>query len=314
LIHHLDFEPFPGLVNPHVQTLLGAASLNTSLSSTQKLVELPDGDLLSLEISTPKKWALSSPTVVLVHGFCGSDQSAYLIRMAHRLLRQGLRAVRLNLRGCGSGKGLSKHSYHSGKSEDVGEALKALQKECPSSPLILLGYSLGGNIVLKLAGEWGQTAHHYLTKVIAVCPGIDIQKSVEQLGQKENWIYNWKFCQELREYALNLAPELPIPDEFTIAEFDNLFTAPLNGFADAQDYYNRASAVSVIPEIQIPCRILFSKDDPFISHTVLDHMPLRENIHIFKTERGGHLGFLGDPRTKRGYRWLDSLLLEWILE
>ena len=125
--------------------------------SQQKLVRLPDGDRISLEITTPKKWIPSDLTVVFVHGLCGSHKSPNLVRMAKKLRPLGIRSVRYNMRGSGSGKGLAKYSNHSGRTEDLFESLKALKLEHPHSPMVLVGFSLGGNMVLKLAGELGSS-------------------------------------------------------------------------------------------------------------------------------------------------------------
>ena len=130
----LPFEPFPFVDSPHKQTIFGSFfNFLWEPVSDRKIVALPDGDKIALEITVPREWKPNDPTVVFVHGLCGSHKSPYLIRLVNKLTPLGIRCVRYNMRGCGSGKGLARHIYHSGRSEDVFESLKALQKEHPES-------------------------------------------------------------------------------------------------------------------------------------------------------------------------------------
>src|SRR5690606_21143125 len=162
-----------------------------------KLVRLPDGDFISLEITTPKGWKPSDLSVFLVHGLCGSSKSPYLVRLAKRLNEVGIRAIRYNMRGCGSGRGLAKGIYHCGRSEDVFECLKVIKREHPESPIALIGYSLGGNIVLKLVGELGGLASTLLEKVIAVSPPAELYSSILLLSSPENAFYEKYFYRQI---------------------------------------------------------------------------------------------------------------------
>ncbi|MBI5273225.1 MAG: alpha/beta fold hydrolase [Chlamydiia bacterium] len=315
----LPFDPFPFLQDPHHQTLI-----NTFLNflfepdSEQKLVTLSDGDKLSLEVTTPKDWRETDPTVILVHGLCGSHKSPNLVRMARRLEPLGIRAVRYNMRGCGSGRGLSRQIYHSGRSEDVFEAIKAMKKEAPASPITLIGFSLGGNIVLKMAGELASLGPTFVKKTIAVSPPVDLYSSILMLGREENAMYEKYFYRLLRadvHYRHKKFRDLPpirLPHSLKLYEFDQIYTAPYCGFRNVQDYYNRCSAASVVPDIAMPCRILFAEDDPIVSCKSLDAYKLPSHIQLLKTRKGGHMGYLGDPRDKNGIHWLDSVLVEWI--
>src|SRR5215467_14477290 len=164
-----EFRPLPLLTNPHVQTLV-AAKLAWSWEppSVTRLVKLPDDDTIALEVSTPQGWQPDDQTVLLLHGLCGCHRSPYMQRMARKLLRCGIRAVRMNLRGCGSGRGLARSPYHSGQSADVLAVLESLQQACPRSPVTLVGFSLGGNISLKLAGELAALVPANVRRVIAI--------------------------------------------------------------------------------------------------------------------------------------------------
>jgi predicted alpha/beta-fold hydrolase len=239
-------------------------------------------------------------------------------RLARKLWRRGVRAVRMNMRGCGSGQGLARYPYHSGRSADVLAVLDDLRRTCPQSPTTLIGFSLGGNIVLKLAGELQATAQQYLQRVIAVCPPADLAACSRRLARPANRLYNRYFTRMLQAAVLarhQRFPDLPpvhLPNELLLYEFDNLYTAPQCGFQDALDYYQQCSAAPLVPRITIPCHILFAADDPMIDPTVFDHVPLPAHVQVVHTTHGGHLGFLGTPGRAGGYRVMDAQLLEWI--
>lgn len=315
----LNFEPFPFFKDPHYQAIVNSFFTFTfEPKSSQKLVRLEDGDQISLEVTTPSSWRKTDPTVVLVHGLCGSHKSPNLVRMAKRLESLGIRAVRFNMRGCGSGKGLARKIYHSGRSEDLFTAIAELKKEAPQSPITLVGFSLGGNISLKLAGELQAVGSRFLEQVIAVSPPVDLYSSVQLLGKEENGIYERYFYKLLRQDVHDLQknfPDLPavqLPKNLKLYEFDRIYTAPKCGFANAEIYYHRCSSLGVIPEIEIPCRILLAEDDPIVSSKSLDHLRLASHIELYKTKKGGHMGYVGNPMENGGFYWLDSLLLDWI--
>jgi hypothetical protein len=313
----LAFRPLPVWRHYHLQTILAAKMyLPLTPPSVTRLITLADGDQIALEISTPPHWRADAPTVILLHGLCGCHRSAYMQRLAYKLWRCGLRAIRMNMRGCGSGQGLARQPYHSGRSEDVYTVLDVLRQETPHSPCTLLGFSLGGNIALKLAGELGSTAATYLRQVLAVCPPADLAACARRLAQPGNRLYEQHFMRLLRAAVADRQarfPDLPrvdLPATLSFYIFDNLYTAPLCGFRNADDYYTRCSAAPLVPRITIPCRILWAADDPVIDTTVFDGMDLPANVQLLRTRYGGHLGFLGRPG--RGYRWMDRVLLEWI--
>lgn len=316
----LPFDPFPFIDDPHKQTIISSVfNFLFEPASDQKLVALPDGDKISLEITTPREWKPTDLTVFLVHGLCGSHKSPNLVRMARRLEPMNVRTVRYNMRGCGSGRGLSKHIYHSGRSDDIFECLKAVKKEHPQSSIVLIGFSLGANIVLKLVGELNSLGSTFLKGVIAVSPPVELYSSVQMLGDPANAIYEKYFYRLLRadvHYRHKKFKDLPpvnLPKNLKLYEFDQLYTAPVCGFKSAIDYYNKCSASHVVGDITIPCKILLAEDDPIISPASLDKYTLPSNVNIFKTKKGGHMGYLGTSEGRKGFYWLDSLLVDWIL-
>jgi predicted alpha/beta-fold hydrolase len=320
-MQELYFKPFPLLSNPHLQTLLAPfLSFNSSIPSEQKIVSLACGDRISLEISTPKAWKKQDPTVVLVHGLCSSHKSAYVSRLTKSLNSLDIRVVRFNMRCCGSGWGLAKRPYHAGRSDDLFQCIKLLKSEYPESKHTLIGWSLGANIVLKLAGELGRLGPDFISSVFAISPPVDLFSTVQKMEEFQNRIYEKYFVMYLRLEIYRLhalfsdLPQIKIASNVSFHEFNEFYTAPICGFKDALDYYKQSSSIHVIPNICIPCKILFAKDDPLIAHDLLDPLALSSDIEVFKTKHGGHLGFLGDPKGERGFYWMDSLLTDWVLK
>jgi predicted alpha/beta-fold hydrolase len=238
--------------------------------------------------------------------------------MAQQLWQRGIRAVRMNMRGCGFGLGLAKGMAHSGRSEDILRVLESLHHETPLSSFALIGISLGGNQALKLTGELGSSTPTFLKQVIAICPPADLSSCAKLLSQPHNHFYDQHFVKGLKQSVLErhrLFPELGpvvLPENLSLYKFDDCYTAPQNEFCDAEDYYAKCSAAPFVPEINIPCQILFAADDPFIDGTVFAKTHLPSNIEIRHTSKGGHVGFLGSPFHKEGLHWLDAQLLAWL--
>lgn len=310
------FRPLPSLLgNPHFQTLAASLiSLAREPESTCVPVDLGDGDRLALEITTPEGWTKDNGTVVLLHGLSGDHRSAYMRRLANKLTRWKIRAVRFNMRDAGSGEGWARRPYHGGLSSDLKIALEQL---LPSSgPMSVWGFSLGGNVALKLAGELGEDGPRLLRQVIAVCPATDLVRCVERIMLPENRIYEWGFVRECRAMALRRFERYPdlerfeIPENMRMVDFDNLYIVPIWGFEDAYDYYRKASARPFLPEIRVPTRILMSNDDPIVCPGVMTKEELPKDVKLKRTATGGHLGFL--TKTKdHGVQWMDRQLMAW---
>lgn len=317
----LPFDPFPLLSGSHQQTILGSfLHWHKEPPSVTKLIPLSDGDKIAIEVTTPENWQPTDRTIIMVHGLCGSHRSSYLVRMTKRLSAIGIRCIRYNMRGCGSGRGHAKRIFHSGRSEDLLEVLQALKKEHPDSPHTVMGFSLGGNIVLKLAGELGQDAVGYVEQFIAVSPPADLFISVQFLNATSNRFYERYFLRLLKnnvQMREELFPDIPksnLPNVLTIYQFDELYTAPQCGFNSALEYYEKCSSKPLIPNIKVPCRILFSEDDPLICSSTLDDLELPKNVHLFKSKKGGHMGFLATPWKTNDFHWMDQLLESWIID
>ncbi len=316
----LPFEPFPFIKGSHKQTIIGFIfNFAFDPKSVTKFVPLSDGDAIALEITMPDEWREDKLTVVMLHGLCGSHKSSYLVRMTKKLSKKGICCIRMNLRGCGSGFGHAKNIYHSGRSNDLFEVLEFLEKENPGSLFVIMGFSLGANIVLKFAGEMNNKADGWVKQVISISPPADLLPSVNLIHSRYNQFYEKYFLRLLksdvrkRERYFPDVPHVEFPRHMNFMDFDELYTAPQCGFEGALDYYKKCSSKPLISEITVDTRILFSEDDPIIQSNMLDDLTLPENIEIYKTKKGGHLGYLSLPK-KHGFHWMDHVLEEWILE
>jgi predicted alpha/beta-fold hydrolase len=277
---------------------------------------MPDGDRLVLHETSPARWRDGDPIAVLVHGLGGCHASMHLVRQAHRLLRRGVRVVRLDLRGVGRGEFLARSTYNAASSADVRVAAEAVSREHPTSPLILIGFSLGGNIVLKLAGEAADRPLPRLRWVVAVSPPIDMVKCAALLALRGNRLYDRYYVRmltrQVRKHDRHF-PELPrirFPRRLTMRQFDEIYTAPRGGFANAMDYYQRASSLPLIARIEVPTFILTARDDPFIAAESFEGLR-GKNLDVEIAERGGHMGFLGDDGAG-GIRWAERRVEAWL--
>jgi predicted alpha/beta-fold hydrolase len=315
-----EFRPLPLLGNPHVQTLLGHWLTGPALAHPTRpyTLLLPDGDALVLHDTTPTGWRPGGPVAVVLHGLAGSAASGGVQRMAALLLARRLRVVRLDLRGAGKGLPLARRFYHGGCSDDARAALAEVHRWAPASPLLLVGISLGGNIALKLAGEAADDPVPGLTRVAALGPPIDLGRCAALIAEPRNRLYETFFLRDLTAHARQRQryfPDLPplrFPRRLTMRLFDDLYTAPRCGFADALDYYRRGSALPLIPRIQLPTLVLTARDDPFIAVGPFEELKAPPNVAVRILPHGGHLGFLGWDGAG-GIRWAERRLAEWLL-
>jgi predicted alpha/beta-fold hydrolase len=278
---------------------------------------LSDGGRLVLHDSVPESWRPGQRIALLVHGLGGSHQSGYMERTAGRLVRRGLRAVRIDLPGCGHGVHLSRRTYNGACSEDVRAAAAEVRRWAPTSPLALLGFSLGGNIVLKLAGEAASRPVAGLECVAALAPPVDMVRCAALLALPHNRLYDRHFAHTLVTQVQRhqrYFPDLPVarfPRRLTLRLFDEIYSAPRGGFADALEYYRRASSLPLLSRIAVPTFILAAMDDPFIAVQPFETLTAPPHVQVHIARRGGHLGFLGWDGSG-GFRWAEQRLVDWL--
>jgi predicted alpha/beta-fold hydrolase len=314
-----DFRPPRLLANAHVQTLLGYFLPGPRLpAAARHVLRLPDGDALVLYDNAPPGWRDGGPLALILHGLGGCGRSRLVQRYGVSLLRRGARVVRMDLRGAGLGLALARRPYNAGLSADVRAVLHDLHRRAPASPLLLLGLSLGGNLALKAASEADLFPLPGLARVAAVCPPIDLERCADLIARPHNRLYDRHYSRQLRAQAERrqaLFPDLPplnLPRRLTLRLFDDLYTAPRSGFADALDYYRRSSAAPLLGRVRVPTLILTSRDDPFIDPTPFEELRPPPHFHVRIAERGGHLGFIGGDGAG-GFRWAEGRVADWLL-
>lgn len=256
-------------------------------------------------------------TVVLIHGLEGSSTSQYIIGTSDKCWRSGMNVVRMNIRGCGGSDCAS--LYHSGLSSDVGEVVRELIAKDSLPRIALAGFSMGGNMVLKLAGEWGPNPPTQVKAVAAVSPGMDLSLSADALHAPANRLYEFRFLVSLWRSMKRKAKQYPEQHRTpplkclrSIRDFDDVITAPFFGFDGAQDYYARASATPLVGRITLPTLVIHSTDDPFVRllPSTIDGLRANPNITLLLTGRGGHCGFLAEENGSDDGRWAESQIVQ----
>jgi predicted alpha/beta-fold hydrolase len=263
----------------------------------------------------------SALTVIVVHGLEGSSDSTYMQGIAAKGLAAGMNVVRMNQRNCGGTEALAPTLYHSGRSTDIAAVAQSLIEQDHISRFALAGYSMGGNLVLKLAGEWGSAGPRQFRAVAAVCPAVNLAASADALHLFSNRLYEqyflWQLSRRLRTKA-RLFPGFFDTSRLrgirSLREFDDRITASYCGFTGADDYYDRSAAAHVIDRIAVPTFILNAANDPFIRilpetrRKILDN----PNITFLETEDGGHCSYLADPNGSSDGRWAESQIVEFL--
>ena len=259
-------------------------------------------------------------TVVLVHGLEGSSRSQYILGTSARAWAAGCNVVRMNMRSCGGTDELSPGIYHSGRSEDVAAVVAGLVREHGLSAIALVGFSMGGNLVLKYAGEAGCEAPQELGAVVGVSPLMDLAPSSKALHEPANRIYEWKFLRGMvRRFRkkVGLFPELYSHDGLdrirSMRDFDQNVVARYGGFADADDYYATVASSRWAGRLAVPTLIIHAVDDPFIRMLPSTRATLlaNRNVTFLETQHGGHCAFLSPERGPERY-WAEKTLVSWL--
>jgi predicted alpha/beta-fold hydrolase len=256
--------------------------------------------------------------VLMVHGLEGSSNAGYMRSMAQLALEHGFAVHRTNMRSCGGTEHLCRTMYHAGLTSDTLHLIEELRAREPARPVFLIGYSLGGNVALKLAGELGERARDVLQGVCAVSTPIDLGACVRKMSERQNRIYEWRFIGRLKQRIRRRADthEAVYPPDLldkirTVYEFDDKITAPYFGFGTADNYYATQSSQRFIKDIQLPTLIVQAKDDPLIPFDIFNTPAIRDNPHVqlLAVDHGGHLGFLSNTAPRF---WVDRVILGWL--
>ena len=264
------------------------------------------------------------PTIVALHGLEGSSAAHYMRGVADKAYRAGFNAVLLNQRNCGGTEHLGPGLYHSGLIDDAALVIRELARTDGIEHVVAAGYSLGGNLVLRLAGTESPRALPQLKGVCAVSPVMELESCVRALERPSNAVYQWNFVRNLKNRMRRKDACFPGRFDLTrlrairsVRQFDAAYTAPFFGFDSAEDYYHRAAALRVIDRIEIPALIITAADDPFVPIEPFRHpgVSANRNVTLVITEHGGHCGFLGNPGDAGddGY-WAETQIVKFVHE
>jgi uncharacterized protein len=262
--------------------------------------------------------AAARPALLALHGLEGSSAAHYMRGLAEKAYARGFNVILLNQRNCGGTEALSEGLYHSGLTADAAHVIHETERD-GIDRIVVAGYSLGGNLALKLAGEYAETPPASLKGVCAISPVMELAECVRALERRQNFVYQWNFVRGLKARMRRKAASRPgrfaierLAEVRTVRQFDESFTAPHFGFNGADDYYHRASAMRVIDRIRVPALVITAEDDPFVPVEAFRDAGLRANPHItvIVTPHGGHCGFASNAnRDDDGY-WAETQIVD----
>ena len=258
------------------------------------------------------------PTLVLVHGLEGSSESGYILGTAEKAVRRSFNVVRMNQRNCGGTERLTPTLYNSGLSGDVRAVVMELIEQDRLPEVFAAGFSMGGNLVLKMTGELGAHAPAEFRGAATVCPSIDLAACADAVGERRNFIYEWRFVASLKQrmrYKASLFPDRyplnGLEGVRSVREFDEVITARFCGFCGADDYYSRSSALRVLTDIRVPALILTAQDDPMVPYRPFLDPVIRNNLNItlLAPRNGGHCAFVSSEWGANRF-WAESRVVE----
>jgi uncharacterized protein len=317
------FVAHPALRNGHLQTIAGTLIrrrlARVETNSEPRLFQPAPGVKVLARCSWQQTRS-SHPTLVIVHGMEGSTESKYMLGTADKALAAGFNVVRLNMRNCGGTEHLSSTLYHAGLTADLKQIIPELVASEKLNEIYLAGFSLGGNVVLKLAGEWGDTPGA-LRGVIGISPAVDLAACADAIELRSNTIYSLRFVLSLRARLRRKAEFFPdlydvsrLRGVWTIRKYDDAYVAPHWGFRDSADYYERESALPLVSRISVPSLIIHAKDDPFIPWASLQDRAVRsnENVTVLAPEEGGHVGFISADEEGEERFWAERIAVDFM--
>jgi predicted alpha/beta-fold hydrolase len=315
------FVPHPRLKNGHLMTIFG-------WGRRRQFPRLPPPEIRYFDVAPDTQvlahchWHTDRArrtTLIALHGLNGSSDAHYMRGLAEKAFAAGMNVVRLNQRNCGDTEHLAPGLFHSGLTGDARHVIEELADTDRVERIAVAGYSLGGNLALKLAGEYGDSPHPALVGVAAVSPILEISLCVRALERPSNFIYEWNFVKDLKRRMRR--KEQVRPGQFdlsklssvrTVREFDEVYTAPHFGFLDAEDYYHRASAMRVIDKVRVPALIITAEDDPFVPAAPFRDPKVTGNPHVTLalSRHGGHCGFFADGEGRYDGYWAEQQIVE----
>jgi len=321
-----EFKPAWWLNHAHLQTLYPALLRHTpSLPLVRERLITPDNDFIDIDYCGTG----TQPLVILLHGLTGSSQSSYIKGLQSVLLQQGFRSAALNFRGCSGEYNRLARCYHSGETEDIHFLYQTLRLREPTTPIAVVGFSLGGNVLLKWLGEQGEQLS--LFAAVAVSVPLVLSTCATKLDNGFSKLYRANLLRELKHYVsakqqhlehlgateeankIKQLGDLSIIDSFW--QYDDRVVAPLHGFANVHDYYQRSSSRQFLKTITIPTLVIQAHDDPFMTADVLPHADeLSATVQLEITQSGGHVGFVAGKNPLQPVYWLEQRILAFLFQ
>ncbi|MEQ8176244.1 MAG: alpha/beta fold hydrolase [Syntrophomonadaceae bacterium] len=315
-----SFKPSWAFRNAHIQTVFPTLFRKIiDVNYTRQRITTTDGDFIDLDWSYAPDQKKVDSLAVLCHGLEGCSERAYMAGMARAFNRRGIDVVSYNYRGCSGESNLEKRYYTAGATDDLEDVLNSIKTKGGYNSLYLVGFSLGANLVLKYAGENGAGIKPDIKGVAAVSAPCDLRSSSIELDKLKNRLYSKRFLKMLCDKVKEKIPRYPELGEIaldslkTLKEFDNLVTAPLSGFIDAEDYWHRASCLRVLQDTAVPTLIINAADDPILGPECYPWEEARSNNNIFLEvpKWGGHVGFM--PKVDSDEYWHEQRVAEFML-
>lgn len=305
--------------NTHFNTIFRTVFTNIQVDYNRERLELEDGDFIDLDFAKVQ----SNTLVILLHGLEGSSNSKYILALTKKLNADHIDALSVNFRGCSGESNRLPHTYHSGKSEDLKLVIDTIVKKYSYDKIAIVGYSMGGNITMKYLGEQGDALNEKICCAFAISAPCDLAGSSNELSKSRNVLYMKRFLKTLKSKTLEKLsqfPEIDI-DKVTLLkakdfkDFDSLFTAPMNGFSSAEDYWEKASSFPHLKSIEIPTLLLNALDDTFLSESCYPYEIAKDHpfLSLETPKYGGHVGF-NQYKIGKSSTWLEDRILSFIKE
>ncbi|WP_419831720.1 hydrolase [Endozoicomonas atrinae] len=313
----MHFTPAVGLKNPHLQTLAPRLIRRAALFEPfWQTLDTPDGDFL--ELAWSENWqteqARTKPVFVLFHGLEGCFYSPYANGLLNAFARAGWLAVMMHFRGCGGKPNRLARSYHSGEVSDARFFLKYLQEQLPDQRKVAVGISLGGNMLVNYLARYREDP--ILDAATVVSAPLDLAACAQRIEQGFSKVYRTYLLSSMKRNALRKYPllkkEISVTHQgiellSTLYDFDDLITAPLHGFKNADDYYQQCSGIHYLNQVSVPLQVIHARDDPFMTKAVIPDFALPKHINYQLYDHGGHVGFLSGSTLKPQF-WLEATL------
>ncbi len=312
-----NFHPSLPFRNGHINTIYRPLFVKALYSYERTRITTWDNDFIDLDFSTVG----SKTLVVLIHGLEGSSESKYMITAVNELNQEGYDAVSFNLRGCSGEDNLLLSTYHSGKTEDVDFVIQYLIEHYDYQNIVIVGYSLGGNLTLKYMGEYAKTMSDKVKLAVAVSVPIDLTSSGKVMSHLKNKLYMDEFLKTLRIKVLQKALKFPeykvdkneLLKAKVFRDFDALYTAPVFGFSSPEDYWEKASSKPYLMSIEKPTLLITALDDPFLAKECYpyEEASAAKSFFLETTRYGGHVGFMHTFKQSEN-RWLENRIINFI--